>query len=63
MKRVEWRPYHSFSTGWELWVDGVYQGVVDVDGVVFSTKLRINKCFRSQPIAAESLLRAAGVEP
>lgn len=62
MKRVEWRPYREFSGGWELHVDYEYIGVVDVDGDAHSSLLSFDRRFGSQPLAAQALLRAAGVE-
>lgn len=70
MKRVEWRSYRfAMPTvmgavgGWELFVDAEYRGIVSVDGGVCSTRLGVKSEHGSQPLAAQALLRAAGVEP
>lgn len=65
--RVEWvrRPVaaHHPAAGWELVVDGIFVGHVWLDGSFTDAKTCWEVPCGSQPLAAQALLRAAGVEP
>lgn len=64
--QVQWvrrdEPAHAPTAGWNLLLNGVYRGVVWLDGSYTGPRDGICRHLGSQPLAAHALLRAAGVE-